>query len=183
MSCHYLPDTSFGDLVDSAPMKFASTSVLNPEEGRWAKFIFQYRPEGKFIVLYSLVISTSTTSRGIPTIDILRAQGIVTAPCAPRAELPTADLKSPPLKRSRSADLHEPTTAGPSGSVTKVIFLVSCISSHKMISFISKPHPSRALKRVKAEHEVIDLTDTDVGPPRLLDPTLNGSIIDLTEEE
>ena len=144
MSCHYVPDVSFGDLVDSAPMKFASTSVLNPEEGHWAKFIFQYRPEGKFIVLYSLVISTSTTSRGIPTIDILRAQGIVAAPCAPRAEPPTADLKSSPLKRCRSADLHKSTTAGPSGSMTKVIFLVSCISSHKMTSYFKATSFPRA---------------------------------------
>ena len=65
MSCHYLPDASFGNLVDSAPMKFASTSVLNPEEGHWAKFIFQYRPEGKFIVLYSLVISTPVLTDAI----------------------------------------------------------------------------------------------------------------------
>ncbi|KAK7691530.1 hypothetical protein QCA50_004929 [Cerrena zonata] len=130
---------SFGKARPCAPSAWATATTMHPAEGHWAKFVFQYRPEG-----------------------ILRAQGIIEEPQSPE---PVGHESIPKaIKRSRSA---APAGENPQQNA-------------------SSSSLERSTKRVKTESQddnLIDLTQVGEDPPKLLDPSLRGTVIDLTLDD
>ncbi|KAK7678134.1 hypothetical protein QCA50_018927 [Cerrena zonata] len=95
--------------------------------------------------------------------DLLQAQGIIDLPLATEVRSSLSETGRPTLKRSRSASAE---VQGSSGQP------------------LSGSHRTKRPKAEPQDHDdVIDLTMVAEEPPMLLDPTLRGSIIDLTLDD
>ncbi|KAK7691534.1 hypothetical protein QCA50_004933 [Cerrena zonata] len=93
--------------------------------------------------------------------EILRAQGIIEKPKTPPHK---SGPVMAPLKRSRSAALAEENQT-------------------PKLSSTSQEHPAKKVKTERQDEDVIDLTQVGEDPPKLLDPSLRGTVIDLTLDD
>lgn len=112
-------------------------------------------------------------------LEILHAQGIIEKPKSPE---PAQRDPSPPraVKRSRST-APEGNKSGKEPSI-KVRLSTSLRIRTKHLKRQSE-RPSKRVKTERQDDDIIDLTNLSEDPPKLLDQSLRGTVIDLTLDD